>query len=270
MERYRRAKSGPRLLGNHQKCWIWGRHPVLETLRVGQWPMLELWLEEAAGDEADHREAVACATRLRIPVRRGAAGDLTRLCHSTEHQGFLARMGEFPYATEADLMARLKEDGPAFLLLLDGIQDPHNLGAMVRSAEVFGVTAVVLAEQGQVGVTRQVVRSSAGAVNRVPLVRSGDLADLADRLRQAGVRVVGASEKAEKTLDQFDGRGPVALVMGNEGHGHRPDLAARMDEWVRIPQAGQIGSLNAAVAAAIFCYEIGRQRRAVAKSGDEG
>jgi 23S rRNA (guanosine2251-2'-O)-methyltransferase len=260
MERYQRAKGKPRLLGNHQKCWIWGRNPVLETLRAGRWPILELWLEAALADDPA-REALACAEQLKIPIHRGSIDDLVRLCHSAEHQGYLAKMGEFPYVGEEELLGGEGPPATAFYLLLDGVQDPHNLGAILRSAEVFGATAVVLAGQGQVGVTRQVARSSAGAVNRVTLVQSSDLPALARRLKQAGVTVVGASEKAETTLDHFDWRRPVALVVGNEGHGHSPEMTAQIESWVRIPQEGQIGSLNAAVAAAIFCYEIRRQRR---------
>jgi 23S rRNA (guanosine2251-2'-O)-methyltransferase len=260
MERYQRSKGKQRLLGNHQKCWIWGRNPVLETLRAGRWPILELWLDVALADDPA-REALACAGQLKIPVNRGSTEDLIRLCHSAEHQGYLAKMGEFPYAGEEELFRSGGMSASAFYLLLDGLQDPHNLGAILRSAEVFGATAVVLAGQGQVGVTRQVARSSAGAVNRVNLIQSSDLPALAGRLKLAGVTVVGASEKAEATLDHFDWRRPVALVVGNEGRGHSPEMFAQIEAWVRIPQEGQIGSLNAAVAAAIFCYEIRRQRR---------
>jgi 23S rRNA (guanosine2251-2'-O)-methyltransferase len=260
MERYQRAQGKPRLLGNHQKCWIWGRHPVLETLRAGRWPVFELWLDAALVDESV-REALACAELLKIPVNRCSTDEILRLCHSAEHQGYLAKMGEFPYAEEDQLFGEGRTEAPGFYLLLDGIQDPHNLGAILRSAEVFGATAVVLAGQGQVGVTRQVARSSAGAVNRVTLVQSSDLPSLAGRLKHAGVRVVGASEKATEAIDQFDWRGPVALVVGNEGHGHSPEMTEQIETWVRIPQDGQIGSLNAAVAAAICCYEIRRQRR---------
>lgn len=260
MERYRRAKGKTRLLGNHQKCWIWGRNPVLETLRAGRWPILELWLDAALADPPAS-EALACATRLNIPVRRGSADELERLCHSHEHQGLLAKMGEFPYAPEEALFLPASPETPVFYLLLDGLQDPHNLGAILRSAEVFGATAVILAGEGQVGVTRQVVRSSAGAVNRVTLVQSADLPGLAGRLRHAGVRLVGASEKAETLIDQYDWRGSIALVVGNEGHGHSPAMAAQIEDWVRIPQDGQIGSLNVAAATAIFSYEIRRQRR---------
>ena len=260
MERYRRAKGKQRLLGNHQKCWIWGRNPVLETLRAGRWPILELWLAADLTDEPVP-EALACAERLKIPVTRGSSEDLIRLCHSAEHQGFLAKMGEFPYATEDLLFEAGGPGATSFYLLLDGVQDPHNLGAILRSAEVFGATAVVLAGSGQVGVTRQVARSSAGAVNRVTLVQTDDLPALAGRLRGAGVTVVGASEKADETIDQFDWRRPVALVVGNEGHGHSAEMTGQIEAWVRIPQDGQIGSLNAAVAAAIGCYEIRRQRR---------
>jgi 23S rRNA (guanosine2251-2'-O)-methyltransferase len=147
----------------------------------------------------------------------------------------------------------------------DGVQDPHNFGAMLRSAEVFGVEAFFISERGQAPVTSMAARSSAGAVNRVPIVRVPDLAALVDRLRERRIRVVGASEKAGEDLTAFDFTGPAAIVIGNEGSGIRPEVQARCDALLRIPQHGAIGSLNAAAAAAVFFYEMRRQRGTAAK-----
>jgi 23S rRNA (guanosine2251-2'-O)-methyltransferase len=257
MERHRRGKGKRQLLGSHQKCWIWGRHAVLETLTAARWPILDLCLS-ADLPEGERESALARARRDGVPVRVESSALLEQLCHSTEHQGYLARMSAFPYAEED---AVLREAGPApAFAILDGVQDPHNLGAMVRSAEVLGLDGVFIGEAGQVGVTSMVVRSSAGAVNRVPIVRVADLEALAGRLAGHGVRLVAATEKAEAALDAFDFTGPVAAIIGNEGVGIRPSLLAACQARVSIPQCGQIGSLNAAVAAAIVFYEIRRQR----------
>ena len=257
MERHRRGKGKQSLLGNHQKCWVWGRNAVLECLAAGRWPVLDLYLSSALPPPA-LEAAITLARQAGLTARVEPPEELVRQCHSTEHQGYLARMAEFPYSDEA---AVLREAGPAAaFIILDGLQDPYNFGAIVRSAEVFGMNAVFIGEHGQVGVTSMVARSSAGAVNRVPIVRVPVLEDLAARLSERAVRLVAASEKSESPLMAFDFSGPVAVVIGNEGIGIRPALLAACQATVTIPQSGRIGSLNAAIAASIFFYEIRRQR----------
>ncbi len=297
-----RKKRGKRVLGSHAKCWLWGRHVVLETLRAGRWPVLELHLaQDLRADRLD--EAAQLALALDVPVKVQPGGRLEQLGHSPEHQGHLAKMGPFPYADAGALVTKVRDaagqtngsarrvsapaathgpplpwrervgvrgregdDAPAgvqaaLFAVLDRIQDPHNFGAMVRSAEVFGVGALFIAEREQAGVTTAVARSSAGAVNRVPIARVEDLVDLAGRLKGAGLALVGASEKAEVPLTDVDFRRPSAVVIGSEARGIRPALRDACDALVRIPQHGAIGSLNAAAAAAILFYEARRQRR---------
>ena len=257
MERHRRGKGKQALLGNHQKCWVWGRNAVLECLAAGRWPILDLYLS-ATLPSAELGTAAALARQAGLTPRVEPPEELVRHCHSTEHQGYLARMAEFPYSDEANVL-RGAGEAPAYAIL-DGVQDPFNFGAMVRSAEVFGLNGVFIGEHGQVGVTSMVARSSAGAVNRLPIVRVAVLEELAARLTAQGVRLVAASEKADRPLTACDFKGPVAIVIGNEGVGIRPALLAACHTTVTIPQSGRIGSLNAAVAASIFFYEIRRQR----------
>jgi 23S rRNA (guanosine2251-2'-O)-methyltransferase len=257
MERHGRGKGKKKLLGSHQKCWIWGRNPVTETLTAGRWEILELLLADDL--EAGLQQAVRhMAEGMGVPVRVEPSESLERLCHTTEHQGFLARMTDFPYAVEAEVLTALP--ATSFSVILDGIQDPYNFGAIIRSAEVFGADAVFIPTTGQVGVTSMVARSSVGAVNRVAIVRVEALAGTVAALKRAGVAVVAASEKAATTMADFDFRRPVAIIMGNEGKGVSAELLALCDATVRIPQVGMIGSLNAAVAAGIFFYEVRRQR----------
>jgi 23S rRNA (guanosine2251-2'-O)-methyltransferase len=183
---------------------------------------------------------------------------LVRRCHSTEHQGFLARMTEFPYADADEVIAALPER--PFCVILDGLQDPFNFGAIIRSAEIFGAQAIFIGESGQVGVTSMTVRSSAGAVNRIPIVRVPDVVEVSRRLQGCGLRVVAASEKASQNVADCDLTAGCAIVIGNEGVGPTAGLLRLSDAVVRIPQVGRIGSLNAAVAAGIFFYEVRRQR----------
>jgi 23S rRNA (guanosine2251-2'-O)-methyltransferase len=257
VERSRRGKGKHKLLGSHQRCWLWGRNLVSETLSAGKWPILELYLADDLPPEQLQRSRAQAASQG-VPVQVGSRDALQRLCHSSEHQGYLAKMPPFPFAdAEQVLAARLAQP---LCLVLDSIQDPHNFGAMLRSAEVFGVDAAFIGAQRQVEVTSHVARSSAGAINRIPIARVDDLAGMASRFAEVGIDVVGASEKAERTADRYDFRRPTAIVIGNEGTGITPALAARCTELVRIPQYGAIGSLNAAAAAAILFYEARRQR----------
>src|ERR1035437_2325095 len=257
MERYRRGKGKRSLLGNHQKCWIWGRNAVRETLQAGRWRMHDLWLADGLA-EAELAEARGWGVALSATVSVVPEAEIEPTCRSSEHQGYAARMTEFPYRDAGDVLANLPEN--PLCAVLDGIQDPYNFGAILRSAEAFGVNAVFIGAVGQVGVTSMVVRSSAGAVNRVPLARVEDLGALVTELKARGMRVVGASEKAAETLAAFDFTRASVVVIGNEGRGPRPEIMAACDTLARIPQTGRIGSLNASVAAGICFYEARRQR----------
>ena len=253
----RKRKCGREVLGSHQKCWLWGRNVVLETLGSGTWPVLELHLAGTLAAE-ELETARQLAERRGIPIKVQAAARLEQLCHAPEHQGYLAKMGPFPYA-DAKMLLADRPPAPLYAVL-DGIQDPQNFGAVVRSAEVFGLDAIFIAERDQVGVTTAVARASAGAVSRVPIARVADLPALAARLKAAGIVLVAASEKAEILITAHDFLGATAIVIGSESHGIRAALVARCDALVRIPQHGQMGSLNAAAAAAVVFYEARRQR----------
>lgn len=257
VERYRRRKGKPALLGSHQKCWLWGRHVVTETLRAARWPVLELHLSDRLPDEdlafANEWTRSNDVTLSVEPFER-----LTQLCHSREHQGFLAKMGEFPYAAAEHVLAQAK---PRLLFaILDGIQDPHNFGAVIRSAHVLGVDALFVPTRGQVEVTALVARSSAGAVNHIPIAQADDLVALINQMRSRSLRVIGTSQRGTRAISDCDLTRGVAIVVGNEGTGIRDELLAVCDELVTIPQFGVVESLNAAVSAGILFYEAQRQR----------
>lgn len=260
VERARRGKKKHRqqkLLGSHARCWIWGRNLVRETLIVGRWPIVELHLAEGLPDD-QLEEARAMATHLGARVRIAGRDVLDRLGHTSEHQGYLAKMGPFPYTTADDLLAGAPRR-PLYLVL-DAIQDPYNFGAMLRSAGAFAVDGVFVGTVHQAPVSSMVARSSAGVVNRVAIAQVDDLVGLAQTLQDRKVSLVGASEKADLSLTACDFRDATAIVIGNEGTGIRAELLERCDALARIPIDGSVGSLNAAAAAAVFCFEVRRQR----------
>lgn len=256
-KRHRLAKQP--LLGGHQKCWLWGRHAVLETLRAGRWRPLELWLAQGL-PEPIAAEARGRADQSSIPVSVRPDEELTRRCGKREHQGLMARMPPFPYA---DLDAVLDSaTQPELFLILDGIEDPHNFGAILRSADMFEAGGVLIGTRRQCEVTSHVARSSAGGVNYVSIARVADLATLVGALRSRGVQVVAASERGARSAAACDFSPPTALIIGGEGRGVSAELLPLCDVVAAIPQAGHVSSLNAAVAAGILLYEVRRQRAA--------
>jgi 23S rRNA (guanosine2251-2'-O)-methyltransferase len=262
VERARRGKGKHRqsqkLMGSHARCWLWGRNLVRETLAAGRWRILELLLADSLPPE-QLEEARGAAERLGLAVKVESPEVLERLGHTAEHQGYLAKMGPFPYAVSDELLANSPQR--ALYLVLDSIQDPYNFGAMLRSAGVFAVDAVFIGTHRQVPVTSMVARSSAGVVNRVPIVQVADLSELAQTLRARRVRLIGASEKADKPLTACNFRDSTAIVIGNEGTGIGPELLSSCDELACIPTASKVDALNAAAAAAVFFYEAQRQRQ---------
>ena len=248
----KKRKDGKKLLGNHQKSWIWGRHAVMEILEAGRWPMSELYLSEQL-DSAELQAASKLAAVHGYAVRSASSDRLRELCKSGEHQGYLAKMLEYPYAKMSELET-LAANPDAVIAILDGIQDPYNFGAIIRSAEVLGVSGVLIGSANQVGVTSMVARSSAGAVNHLPIVQSSDLVIAAKKLRDAGMRLIAATEKDATPVGDIHFTGPTAILLGNEGAGIRPELLELADARVTIPQSGKVQSLNVAAAAAILFH----------------
>jgi 23S rRNA (guanosine2251-2'-O)-methyltransferase len=183
--------------------------------------------------QAEREIALPLAEQLSVPYKLETSEAMTKLCKSQEHQGYLAKMPPFPY----DDLNSFEQHWPQnpLLLVLDGIQDPYNFGAILRSAEVLGADAVLIGMQNQAGVTSQVARSSAGAVNHMPIIRVSDLPRVLSPWRERGVKICGASEKSTRRIDQTDFTGPIAVIIGNEGTGIRGELLAMCDHHVAIP-----------------------------------
>ena len=251
-----RKTSRPKLMGNHQRSWIRGKHAVLEAIRSERWRPLEVLYSDDLDPEIKD-EIVRTAGGWDIDCEAVTTRRLKDLCHADDHQGLIARMPEYPYLSFPELVENLSED--SLLLVLDRIQDSFNFGASLRCAEVLGVDGVLIGEQAQAGVDRQVVRSSAGAVHHIALARHPDLTEAMRELQREGCSIVGASEISATTLPDAKLVRPLVIVIGNEGEGIAEERLALCDSLIAIPQKGRIGSLNTAVATGILLYEAVRQ-----------
>ena len=206
-------------------------------------------------------QVVLHATRLRIPIVEVEGGSLTALAGFDGHQGVALVVGPRRFASLDDILARaIERNEPPFILVLDSLEDPQNLGTLLRSAEAAGVHGVVFPTRRQAPLTPSAIKASAGAVEHLLLCPVDDLPGALADLHTRGLRVCGAEEDASLTARQTDLRGPLALVVGSEGQGLGPAVRRRCDTFMRIPMRGAIGSLNAAVAGSILLFEAVAQR----------
>lgn len=242
---------------------IYGLNPVMEALR-GTREIYELFV---AGSSSDKRmeKLLKLAADRKIPVRQREKGDLNRLCGTDHHQGVAVKAEPFPYADLDDVLAELKGNQEGLVLVLDSVQDPHNLGALIRSAACAGAHAVVIPKDRAAGVTAAAEKASAGAAGTIPVAQVTNISQALEELKKAGFWIYGADGSARSTLYQQDLTGPVALVIGGEGEGIRPLVRKGCDAVVSIPLQGGVNSLNASVAGGIFLFEVVRQRLSVKK-----
>ena len=219
---------------------LYGRNPVREALRAGRRRVLRVW----ATDDLEDLQG--------LEVTRASAAELERLCGSPDHQGVCAEVEAYPYADAATLLAA----DDALVLVLDQVQDPRNLGAVARVAEAAGTAGIVIPERRAAEVTPAVCKASAGAVEHLPIARVRNVADWLAEAKAAEAWVYGADAGARVPYDRPDWSGRVVLVLGSEGRGLRPRVAAACDELVALPVRGEVGSLNVATAAAALVYGI--------------
>jgi 23S rRNA (guanosine2251-2'-O)-methyltransferase len=247
----------PDLLGPEEEL-VAGRRPVEEAFvarrdahRLLVVPNRRLALEKI----------VLHATSLRIPIVELEGGSLTSLAGFDGHQGIALVVAPRRYATPDDILARAAERGePPFVLVLDSLEDPQNVGTLLRSAEAAGVHGVIFPTRRQAPLTPSAVKASAGAVEHLLLSPVDDLAGALVDLHARGLRIAGAEADAALTVRQADLRGPLAIVVGSEGQGLGPAIRRRCDVFMRIPMRGAIGSLNAAVAGSVLLFEAVAQR----------
>lgn len=246
---------------------LYGINPVREALAgITRKPLELILLQGEHSARVDEIEALAGQMQLR--VNRMERKEFDRLAGSSRHQGVLLRLESFVYAELQDLIDRWQKSGrPALFLLLDGITDPHNLGAILRSAEVAGCHGVILAKDRSCPVTPVVEKTAAGALSYLPLCQVTNLSRAIEELKQAGVWCYGlAGETDAASLYETDLSGNLALVVGSEGKGLRPNIRKHCDALLAIPMVGEISSLNASVASAVALFEVVRQSLAAARA----
>lgn len=237
--------------------WIYGRRTVAEHLREAPSTCRKLTLARGSRPSP---EIEGAARGLEIPVEIADRRRLDRLCRGGNHQGVCLEVDGWSYEDLEALVARARSPGHLPLILaLDSIQDPRNLGAILRVADGVGAAGVVVPADRSAGLSAAVARTAAGALASVPVARVVNLARALREVREHGFTVLGAAGDAETRLHQTEARFPSMLVLGGEGQGLRPNVAANCDALVSLPMAGAVSSLNVAVAAGVFCYELLRQ-----------
>jgi 23S rRNA (guanosine2251-2'-O)-methyltransferase len=245
---------------------LYGVLPVVEALRAGSRRIERITIAEGAGG-ARLAELFELAREFRVPVRRVARAELQRLAAAgANHQGVVAHVAAVAYADAGELMdalvARVGTDDPPFAVVLDGVEDPRNLGAIIRTAECAGVHGLFVPERRAAGLTETVAKTAAGALEYLPVAHATNIARLVEEFKERGIWTIGTDAEANIAYTDWDWRQPCALLLGGEGAGLRRLLRERCDALVRIPLRGRISSLNVSVAAAVVLYEAVRQRTA--------
>lgn len=239
--------------------WVYGRRPVAEHLAATPETCRRLVLGRGTQPPPD---LLAAARALGLPLEEADRARLDRLSQGGNHQGVCLEVSGWAYADLDDLVARAAEPGRLPLLLaLDSVQDPHNLGAVLRVADGLGAAGVVIPKDRAAGLSAAVARSAAGALASVPVAQVVNLARALRELRERGFWALGAAGEAPATLYDTATPFPCALVLGGEHQGLRPNVAAHCDALASLPMAGAVSSLNVSVAAGVFGYELLRRFR---------
>lgn len=239
--------------------YIFGIRPVLEAIEATESIDKILVKRDLGGDLA--KEVLAKAKEFDIPVQRVPNEKLNRITRKN-HQGVIAIISPVRYYNLDNLIASLYEEGKTPLgVILDGVTDARNFGAIARSAECAGADFIIIPERGSASVTSDSVRSSAGALFHIPVCRVKDLVQAINRLHDNGYKVVGASEKGAENYTEIDYTSPVTIVMGAEDTGLTPEVLRKCDNLGAIPILGKVGSLNVSVACGVMLYEAVRQRK---------
>lgn len=243
--------------------WVIGRNSVVEALEAGV-PATAMYVAEAADRDDRMRTAIRLASERGLTVLEVSRPALDKMTTVSGHQGLALKVPPYEYADPNDLLDRAINSGrPALLIALDSVTDPHNLGAVVRSAAAFGAHGVVVPERRAAGMTASAWKASAGGAARVPVARTTNLTRQIETFKKQGVMAVGLAAEATTTLAELDlADGPLVLVVGSEGSGLSRLVRDACDLLVTIPMAAGNESLNASVAAGIALYEIDRRRRA--------
>jgi len=239
---------------------LYGIHPVTEALKAGRRDFVEIYL---AGEKNSERvlQAAALAETRGVPVKRMSSAQLGALARSEIHQGIGAGVGPYPLS-DLDIILKTSAErgGGPFLLLLDNILDPHNFGALVRTADSVGIDGIIMPKDRSAPPSPAVSKASSGALEHVLLARVTNMVSAIHELKRQGIWIVGMDRDAHRSLFKSELVDSIAIIIGGEERGIRPLVKKNCDFLVSIPQAGRVESLNASVAGAVVMYEAFRQR----------
>lgn len=237
---------------------IMGKNPVIEALKSGRDINKILIAEGSQGGQM--QQVIGLAKASSVFVQFVPKKKLDQMAEGN-HQGVIAQVAAYQYAEIDDLFhtAEKKNEAP-FFLLLDEIEDPHNLGSIMRTADAVGAHGIIIPKRRAVGLTATVAKASTGAIEHIPVVRVTNMARTIDELKEKGVWIAGTDAKGKEDYRQFDGTLPLGLVIGSEGKGMGRLIRDKCDFLIHLPMAGHVTSLNASVAAALLMYEVYRKR----------
>ena len=244
-----------------QQDWLYGIHALTAVLEREPQRILELYIAKGRDDERLHK-LINLARKEGISIQFCNKKVLDDKSKGESHQGVVARAYPAKVLTETDLDTIISQSAKPFLLVLDGVTDPHNLGAVLRSADAAGVDAVIVPKDKSASLNATVRKVVCGAADVIPLIQVTNLARTLSELQEQQIWVVGTAGEARQSVFDCDMAGPVALVMGAEGKGMRRLTRERCDELIKLPMLGTVSSLNVSVATGICLYEIVRQRGA--------
>ena len=241
----------------------YGIHAVRHALQYSPEDVLELWLADSRKPSPELKEILALANVQGIQAQRVHPGTIAELTRAENHQGVAIRRRPPRTGHEDDLKSLLSADSdhPKLFLILDGVQDPHNLGAVLRTSDAAGVQAVIAPKDNAVGLTATVCKVASGAAGKIPFITVTNLARTMRMMQEANVWLLGTDDGAEKEIYDINLSGNICIVLGAEGRGLRQNVRKHCDDLMRIPMRGTVESLNVSVAAGICLYEVLRQRR---------
>ncbi|GMA70137.1 23S rRNA (guanosine(2251)-2'-O)-methyltransferase RlmB [Leuconostoc litchii] len=233
--------------------FIYGHHASVESLKSEQ-EINKVWIQSGLQDKI-RNEITQLAKKKRLVIQQAPKAKLDELTDGGNHQGIVLSVAAFEYATIDDLFDSADKKGEdPFFVILDGIEDPHNLGSILRTADAAGVHGIIIPKRRAVQLTATVAKTSTGAIEHVPVARVTNLANLVDELKKRNVWIFG-TDMAGEDYRRWNAKGAVAIIIGNEGKGISPLLKKKVDGMVTIPMVGHVQSLNASVAASLLIYQ---------------
>jgi len=239
---------------------IEGKNPILEALKTNH-PIDKILISKDIGRHSTIAEILHLSKQKGIPLIYVEKSKLDNISQTKSHQGIIAYVPEKEYVEVEDILilAKKKNEQP-FIIILDSIEDPHNLGAILRSAEATGAHGIIIPKRRSAGLTPTVAKTSAGAIEYMSVAKVANLSDAISKLKKQNIWVIGIESEGKTSYIKFDFKMPIAIVIGSEGKGISRLVKENCDELLSIPMKGKITSLNASIAAAVVMYEVLKQR----------